>query len=39
MNHSLSIEKGRYFNIERNQKICTLCDQGLLGDEFHCLFE
>ena len=39
MNHSLPIEKGRYFNIERNQRKCTLCDKNRLGDEYHYLFE
>ena len=24
MNHSLPIEKGRYFNIDRNERLCTL---------------
>ena len=39
MNHSLPIEKGRYFNIDRNERLCTLCDTNVIGDEFHYLFE
>ena len=39
MNHSLPIEKGRYFNIERSQRLCTLCNKDIIGDEYHYLFE
>ena len=39
MNHSLPIEKGRYFGVERNLRVCVLCNNNLLGDEFHYLFE
>ena len=38
-NHCMPIEKGRHLNIERNQRICSLCDKNVLGDEFHYLFE
>ncbi len=34
-NHKLPIEIGRYRNIPRAERHCTLCDQGTLGDEFH----
>ena len=39
MNHKLPIEKGRFINIERNQRVCHLCNNGLLGDEYHYLME
>ena len=39
MNHSMPIEKGRHFGIERNQRLCTLCNRNIIGDEFHYLFE
>ena len=38
-NHKLPVEKGRFFNIDRNQRICQLCNSNLLGDEFHYVFE
>ena len=38
-NHRLPIASGRFANIERSQRICTICDTAKLGDEFHYLFE
>ena len=38
-NHKLPIERGRWENIERSQRICTLCNRDEMGDEFHYLFE
>ena len=38
-NHRLIIETGRWHNIDRENRICTLCDEGLVGDEFHYLLE
>jgi hypothetical protein len=39
MNHNFSLEKGRYSNIERADRICDLCTKNCLGDEFHDPFE
>ena len=36
--HRLPIESGRFFSIERSERICDLCNLGELGDEFHYLF-
>ena len=36
--HEFPIEKGRYKNIPREQRICNLCCNNLVGDEFHYLF-
>ena len=38
-NHRLIIETGRWHNIDRDDRICTLCNAGLIGDEFHYLLE
>ena len=38
-NHRLPIEKGRWDNINRPERVCPLCTNGALGDEFHYLFE
>jgi hypothetical protein len=35
--HDLEIERGRYHNIERSQRICRLCDENVVEDEFHFL--
>jgi hypothetical protein len=32
------IEMGRFFSIDRSQRICDLCNKEELGDEFHYLF-
>lgn len=37
-NIKFPIETGRWHNIPRHERICSLCNEGLLGDEFHYLF-
>ena len=37
--HSLPIEKGRYINVNRAERYCTLCDDNIVGDEYHFLLE
>ena len=37
-NHKLPIEKGRYYNIERKDRLCLKCNLDVVGDEFHYLF-
>ena len=34
-NHNLPIELGRYVNIDREERWCTLCNTGDIGDEYH----
>jgi hypothetical protein len=34
----LPIEMGRFFSIDRSERICDLCNKEELGDEFHYLF-
>ena len=38
-NNRLPIERGRWENVKRAQRICTLCNYNAIGDEFHYLFE
>ena len=38
-NHRLIIETGRWYNIEKHDRVCTLCNEGLLGDECHYILE
>ena len=38
-NHRLPIELGRSQNIERNNRICPLCDTNTIGDEFHYILQ
>ena len=33
--HMLPVETGRYNNIPKEQRLCQLCNSGLIGDEFH----
>ena len=34
-NHNLPIERLRYDNISREERLCGICDQNLLGNENH----
>ena len=36
-NHRLPIQQRRSLGISRDERICTLCDSGEVGDEFHYL--
>ena len=36
--HRLPIESGRFFSIDRSDRICDLCNLDELGDEFHYLY-
>ena len=36
--HSLAIERGRYLGIARQDRLCTKCNLGEVGDEIHVLF-
>jgi len=38
-NHKLQIELGRREGLCREDRICKSCDLGLIGDEFHFIFE
>ena len=33
--HFLAIEKGRYSNIERHNRVCLSCDTGEVENEYH----
>jgi hypothetical protein len=36
-NHNLPIERGRYNNIDINDRTCRMCTNSHIGDEFHLL--
>ena len=38
-NHRLQIETGRWSDIDRNLRICTMCDRKSIGDEYHYVME
>ncbi len=38
-NTKLPIEKGRYQNIPRFHRFCNLCNEQIIGDEFHFILE
>ena len=38
-NHRLPIEVGRWKNIPRSERKYYLCDDDVIGDEYHFLFE
>ena len=37
--HSLMIERGRYFNINKNEKHCSICKTGQVEDENHFILK
>ena len=37
--HSLNIEKGRYNNTNRRDRICNLCNSSDIEDEFHFILK
>ena len=37
-NHKLMIETGRYNQTSRNDRVCPICNSGIIEDEFHFLF-
>ena len=39
LSNNLPIETGRFFNIDRSERHCNLCNVNELGDEFHYLFK
>jgi hypothetical protein len=39
LNHRLPIERGHFGGVERDDRVCDICDTGSLGDEYHYLFQ
>ena len=37
VNHRLPIQSGRFSHIPRHERLCTLCNSGDIGDEYHYL--
>jgi hypothetical protein len=37
--HNFDIEVGRKLNIQRNLRVCSFCNTGLVGDECHVLLQ
>ena len=35
----LPIERGRWFQIDRSERTCNLCNMSTIGDEFHYILE
>ncbi len=38
-NHKLPIERGRYSNLPRHTRLCDICGEQEIGDEFHFLLK
>ena len=38
VNHKLPIEKGRFYGIAIDDRVCELCNTNKLGDEYHYIF-
>ena len=39
MNHRLPVEQGRCWGVDRDDRICDLCNSSELGDAFHYLLQ
>lgn len=39
LNNRLPIEQGRFYGIDRDDRICNICNCNSIGDEFHYLLE
>lgn len=39
LNNRLPVEKGRFWGVDRDDRICDICNCNSIGDEFHYLFE
>ena len=39
LNNKLPLNVGRYHGISREDRICSKCDAGVVGDEYHVLFD
>ena len=37
--HSLNIETGRYYNIIKHARICNMCNNNDIEDEYHSILE
>ena len=37
--HNLNIETGRYYNIDRNERFCNMCNTQSIEDEYHFILE
>lgn len=37
--HNLNIETGRYFSVDRNERICNMCNYNHIEDEYHFILE
>ena len=37
--HKLPINNRKNSNVPRNERLCTICDEGVLGDDIHLLYE
>ena len=39
LNHRLPIQRGRFIGVLRKERVCNLCNNGDIGDEFHYVFQ
>ena len=37
--HNLNIEKGRYVNVDRHDRKCSLCNMNEIEDEYHFILQ
>ena len=39
LNNKLPVNVGRYHGVSREDRLCSKCDAGVVGDEYHVIFD
>ena len=37
--HNLNIETGRFYNLDRHERMCSMCNLNVVEDEYHFILQ
>ena len=37
--HNLNIETGRFYNLDRHERVCSMCNLKVVEDEYHFILQ
>ena len=37
--HNLNIEIGRFYNLDRHERVCSMSNLNVIEDEYHCILQ
>jgi hypothetical protein len=37
--HNLNIETGRFYNLDRHERVCSMCNLNVVEDEYHFILQ